>query len=159
MKLAAAMGVTTEFLDPGELRDGELQLILTERVPADAAKGHVPAYHFTMTIAERGDVVGEIGLRLGESDFQIKYAGQVGYDVEAPYRGHRFASRSCTLLFPLARAHGFTELWITCDPANLASRRTCELSGGELVEIVTLPEDVDMHAKGERLKCRYRIRL
>jgi tagatose 1,6-diphosphate aldolase len=155
----AAVSVTTEFLEPGELRDGELQLILTERVPANPAKRHVPAYNFTMTIAERGDVVGEIGLRLGDSDFVIRYAGQLGYGVDEPYRGRHFAARSCRLLFPLARAHGFRELWITCDPANLASRRTCELSGGELVEIVTLPEDVDMYAKGERLKCRYRIAL
>jgi tagatose 1,6-diphosphate aldolase len=152
------MGVTTEFLELGELRDKELQLTLAAREPANTARGYVPAYHFAMTLAESGGVVGEIRLRLGEPHF-LKYPGQLGYAVDEPYRGRRFAARSCRLLFPLARAHGFGELWITCDPSNLASRRTCELIGGELMEIVTLPQDTDMYAKGSRLKCRYRIAL
>ena len=50
-----------------------------------------------------------------------------------------------------------TELWVTCNPDNIASRRTCELAGGVLVEIVDLPEDIDMYQEGERRKCRYRF--
>ena len=146
--------VTVQFLEPGVLREGELELVLTDRVPSDPARGFVPAYDFTMTIAERGEVVGQITLRLGESESLITYAGQLGFEVDAPYRGRHFAARSCRLLYPLARAHGFKELWITCDPENLASRRTCELSGGQLVEIVTRSD-----MKGERCKCRYRVEL
>jgi tagatose 1,6-diphosphate aldolase len=52
-----------------------------------------------------------------------------------------------------------TTLWITCNPYNIASRRTCELAGGELVEIVDLPKDTDMHQRGERKKCRHRFDL
>jgi tagatose 1,6-diphosphate aldolase len=52
-----------------------------------------------------------------------------------------------------------TTLWITCNPENVASRRTCELVGGELVDIVELPPDIDMYKEGERQKCRYRVRL
>jgi predicted acetyltransferase len=48
-------------------------------------------------------------------------------------------------------------VWITCNPDNWASRRTCELAGAELVEIVDLPEDNDMYRKGKRRKCRYRL--
>lgn len=58
---------------------------------------------------------------------------------------------------PLARHHEMTELWVTCNPDNIASRRTCELAGGVLVEIVDLPEDIDMYQEGERRKCRYRF--
>jgi len=52
-----------------------------------------------------------------------------------------------------------TEFWITCNPDNAASRRTCELAGAVLVEIVDLPEDIDMYQEGERQKCRYRLEL
>jgi predicted acetyltransferase len=50
-------------------------------------------------------------------------------------------------------------LWITCNPENVASRRTCELVGGELVDIVDLPVDSDMYKEGARQKCRYRVKL
>jgi tagatose 1,6-diphosphate aldolase len=63
------------------------------------------------------------------------------------------------LLLPLARRHGLEILWITCDPDNIASRRTCELAGLELVEIVDVPEHMDMYQRGERRKCRYRLYL
>jgi tagatose 1,6-diphosphate aldolase len=148
----------TDFLDPGELADGDLRLLLAARVPADRAKGYVPAYEFAMTEGASGAPVGRIALRLGASDFLVRYAGQIGYGVDEPYRGRHYAARSCRLLVPLARAHSFEELWITCNPDNLASRRTCELAGAELVEIVALPEDCDMYERGERFKCRYRLR-
>ena len=45
------------------------------------------------------------------------------------------------------------------NPDNTASARTCELAGGELVEIVDLPKDTDMYRKGEPQKCRYKIEL
>ena len=79
--------------------------------------------------------------------------------MHPPHRGHRYAARSVRLLLPLARAHGFTTLWITCNPDNWPSRRTCELAGGTLVEIVDLPPDNDMYLEGERQKCRYRFDL
>lgn len=151
--------ILTDFLDPGELRDGELRLFVAERNAADSERGFVPAYNFAMTIDGVDDVIGQIGLRLGATHFLVHYAGQLGYDVDEPHRGHRYAARSCRLLFPLARAHGFAELWITCDLANVASRRTCELAGAELVEIVALPPDCEIYADGERFKCRYRVGL
>jgi tagatose 1,6-diphosphate aldolase len=50
-----------------------------------------------------------------------------------------------------------SEVWITCDPENTASRRTCELAGADFIEIIDLPPDIDMYQDGERQKCRYRL--
>jgi predicted acetyltransferase len=77
----------------------------------------------------------------------------------AEYRGNHFAGRALRLLKPLARRHGLSELWITCNPENAASRRTCEFAGAELTEIVDLPPHVDMYQEGERQKCRCRLDL
>lgn len=154
-----APGILTDFLEPGELVDADLRLAVADRVPGVPAKGLVPAYEFSMIAAETTRPVGRISLRLGADDFLVNFAGQIGYGVEEPFRGRRYAARSCALLFPLARAHGFEELWITCNPDNVASRRTCEIAGGELIEIVELPVDCDMYRRGERLKCRYRVDL
>ena len=143
------------FRDPGELRDAELRLVLRERTPANLDRGWVPMYRFDIVVA--GKRVGGIDFRLGASDFIVRFAGQVGYGVDPQHRGHRYAARAVRAVVPLARAHGLTPMWITCNPENLASRRTCELAGAELVEIVDLPEDCDMYARGDRQKCRYRL--
>jgi predicted acetyltransferase len=148
-----------EFQDPGRLVDDDLELILAGKHPGDPATGRVPAYSFRMVAAGGGIDIGGIQLRVGNTKHILMYAGHIGYGVHTEHRGHRYAARACRLLLPLARRHGLGALWITCNPENTASRRTCELAGAELVDIVDLPEDTDMVQQGERRKCRYRILL
>ena len=145
------------FLDPGKLADGELELALVERFPGDSSKGYVPAYRFEMRPVGEGIEIGSISLRVGNTENIVKYAGHIGYGVVKEYRGHRYAARSCRLVLPLAQRHGLNPIWITCDPDNLASRRTCEIIGASLVEIVDLPVDNEMYKRGQRSKCRYRL--
>ena len=148
-----------EFFDPGELRDGDLLLRLVATLPADPVKGWVPFYVFHILSAATGERTGEIHLRIGNTAHMRLYGGHVAYGVRQEYRGRHFAARALRLLIPLARRHCLHELWITCNPDNIASRRTCELSGAEFVEIVDLPEHTDMYQEGERQKCRYRLDL
>ena len=147
------------FLDPGELVDGDLQLLLREAKPADPARGFVPAYIFDMVLARTNTRIGSLSLRIGNTERVVLYAGHLGYGVEPEHRGHRYAARACGLVLPLAKRHRLDPLWITVSPDNAPSRRTCGVLGAELVEIVDLPEDSDMYAKGERQKCRYRLDL
>jgi len=140
--------VSTAFQEPGELVDGDMCLVVERLYPGDPPSGWAPAYRFAITV--RGKKVGDIELRLGSSDFILQFAGQVGYSVEPPYRGNRFAARALRLLLPLAGRHGFTCIWVTVDPANWASRRSCELAGATMAEIVDLPEDCDMYRQGYR---------
>lgn len=146
-----------EFRNPGKLVDGELQLILVEKYPGDPARGWVPAYRFRMTLVGQAQEIGNIELRVGHTNHILMYAGHIGYRVAPEHRGHHYAARACRLLFPLARSHGLDTLWITCNPDNIASRKTCEFLGAKLVEIVDLPLDTDMYLMGERQKCRYRL--
>lgn len=147
------------FQDPGELIDGDLQLMLIEKCPADLARNRVPAYKFEMTHAGQDGAIGRIDLRIGNIEHLVMYGGHMGYRVEPEHRGHHYAARSIRLLLPLAHQHGLETIWITCNPDNVASRRTCELAGAEFVEIVDLPENTDMYQEGERQKCRYRLDL
>lgn len=144
---------------PGELTDRDLQLVLVERIPEDRGKGYAPAYKFEMRRGGATDTVGGIYLRVGDTFRLRMYAGHLAYGVHPEFRGHHYAARACRLLLPLAGSHGMTELWITCNPDNWASRRTCELAGAVLVDTVDLPEDIDMYQEGERQKCRYRLDL
>lgn len=147
------------WLDPGPLSDGDLELVLLRRYPGDPGRGYVPAYVFKMVHPGEEEELGRIELRVGDTEYLLLYGGHIGYWVAPQRRGHHYAARACKLLLPLARRHGMKEVWITCDPDNIASRRTCELVGATLVEIVDLPEDSDMYREGSRQKCRYRIDL
>jgi tagatose 1,6-diphosphate aldolase len=148
-----------QFLDPGELRHDDIILQLVAAEPADPVKNWVPYYVFHILSANTGCRAGEIHLRIGDTEHLRLYGGHVAYGVRPEYRGNHFAGRALKLLLPLARRHGLAELWITCNPENYASRRTCEFAGAELVEIVDLPPHVDMYQEGERQKCRYRLDL
>lgn len=147
------------FLDPGDLSDGVIRLRLVETRPADPVKAWVPYYVFHICGAEHGLRVGEIQLRVGETDRLRLYGGHISYGVRPEHRGQRFAARAVQLVMRLARQHGMSELWITCNPENIASRRSCELAGAHFIEIVDLPPDIDMYQEGERRKCRYRLDL
>jgi tagatose 1,6-diphosphate aldolase len=87
------------------------------------------------------------------------YAGNIGYGVYPPARGHHYAERACRLLLRLARAHGMKRLWITCNPDNIASKRTCERLGCTLGGIVTVPTGHPLYLRGDREKCRYWLDL
>jgi tagatose 1,6-diphosphate aldolase len=147
------------FVDPGMLVDGELRLFLAATEPQEAERVEVPTYRFVMRREAFDGDVGFINLRVGDTENIALYRGHIGYGVESEHRGHHFAARACALLFPLARRHGLIPLWITCDPDNVASRKTCERIGATLVEILDVPEEAPAYRYGARRKCRYRIDL
>jgi len=146
-----------EFLDPGLLNDGELELVVIETTPGDPSREWLPVYVFEMRVG--GRKAGALNLRIGNTHGIVMYGGHIGYSVETEHRGHHYAERACRLVLPLAKAHGLRTIWITCNPDNMPSCRTCERLGAELVEIVRLPEDNDQYLAGDREKCRYRLDL
>lgn len=153
------MQIVETFLPHGRLRDGNLRLRIVSTNPPDPDKNYVATYRFGMFLDGKRRAVGGIELRLGDHEYLKQFGGQIGYSVQLGHQGQGLAARSLRLLLPLAKRHGFQELWITCNPENLASRRTCERAGAVLQEIVDLPETHEMYARGERQKCRYRLEL
>ncbi len=128
--------------------------------PGEPQRDSVPSYHFWMKLTNGPlRIGGGIGLRIGDNENLRNYVGHIGYNVYPPARGHHLAERATRLLFPLAAQHGLKTLWITANPDNIASRRTCERLGGVLVNIVKVPPEHELHARGEFKKCRYRIDL
>lgn len=147
-----------EFVNLSIIDAGDFELVQFATTPPDMSRGLVPSYDFRMRV-NGSDFVGQINLRIGQNDHIKLYAGNLGYKVDSQYRGRRLAARAIAHLLPLAKHHGMTELWICCNPENLASRRTCELAGAELMEIIKVPPETDLYARGDRLNCRYLLRL
>ena len=145
--------------DVGTLRDRDLWLELRARDEASAVRGWTPAYRFAMRLDGVDRAVGRISLRIGNTDTIELYAGHVGYEVLPAFRGNRLAERSVRLVLPIARRHDLGELWITTNPDNWASRRTCERLGAQFVEVVDVPRDSAVFERGGERKCRYRLAL
>ena len=146
--------MTFEFTDHDLLTDGTIDLRIDEKVPADPSKGHVPAYHYTIVRHGTAETIGIIRLRVGHVP-SLLTSGHIGYAVEEGHRGHRYAARACLLLARVARAHGLNPVIITCDPENVASRRTCERIGASLRGTYEVPTDHEMYRAGRRKVCRY----
>ena len=150
------MDEAIEAIKPFVLRHGDLELRLADYSVHSFHR--VPTYFFKMMSGLRDEELGTINLRIGSTEHLERYAGHIGYGVHASFRGHHYAARSVTLLLPLARWHELDPLWITCDPENVASRRSLEICGAELVEIVDVPEECGIRRYGGKLrKCRYRL--
>jgi len=148
----------TEFLfyEYELFTDGEIEVSVERTNPANDRYGYAPSYDFTVHPAGNPAAAGSVSLRIGNTENILMYTGHIGYGISEKYRGHHFAAKACSLIRPVALDHGFKTLWITCNPDNYPSRRTCEILGCDLVEVVDLPRDNDMYRRGERQKCRYR---
>jgi predicted acetyltransferase len=144
-----------EFHDPGRLVDGDLELILTKTVASDPETGRVPEYRFEVRLVGSDARIGSIRLRTRCTQRLEEYGGNLSYDVDEEYRGHRYAARGCRLVYPLALRHGLNTLLITSRPDNLASRRTCELMGAEYVDTIETEREPGEHGP----TCRYRVNL
>lgn len=122
-----------------------------------------PTYHFWMRLhpgfGPPIPIAGTISFRVSNTDHIRLYSGHIGYGVFPPARGCSYAQRAVQLIQPLAKAHGMDHLWITCNPDNLASRRTCEKLGAKFVEIIDIPAHNSLYLKGERHKCRYQLMM
>jgi len=173
--LAACQHPLTRRDAPAESRVSRQQLIdflqsyPLGHQPADPLNGIVPTYHFWMWLnhSQRDNlsqgsplhIAGGLGLRIGHTPDIELYYGHIGYHVFPAARGRHYAQRAVQLILPLARRHGIAELWITCNPDNIPSRRTCERLGGELMETVAVPSNHALYLRGERYKCRYLLRI
>lgn len=143
------------FLDTNFLKNDEIQLLLEKTVDGDQEKNRVPAYHFSICDLN-GTRMGICDLRIGYND-NLYFGGHIGYTVFPEYRGNHYAGKACLLLFQLAQKHDMKYLYITCNPDNYASKKTCEYAGGRLLEIAQLPEGNDMRDNGEFEKCIYKF--
>lgn len=146
------------FFDTSDLKDQEIYLRLCKTADENKEKGYVPAYYFTIVRCDDDTEVGECDLRVGHND-NTKYGGNIGYEIFEDYRGNRYALKACKLLFLLARKHKMDEVIITCSPENIASRKTCEYSGAELIDIIDVPPWHEMFKIGRKKTCQYVVKL
>ncbi len=118
------------------ISDGEITLIISQKYQGDDEL--LPFYYYDIYI---GDIaVGKISVRIG-NNYHSYYNGNIGYEIDKEYRGNNYSLKACKLMLQIAKAHGMNELILTCDESNVASYKTIEKLGADLIEIVKPPKD------------------
>ncbi len=121
--------------------------------PSDAPKAHV----FNIIVPEMKRVVGRCEYRYEEGE-DLYYYGHVGYVIYPPYRGHAFAYQACKKMFAyLYQKKGLHEYIITCNPDNIASKKTILRLNGQYLKTFDIPADHELFALGDYQKECYRI--
>ncbi len=136
------------------LRGDGMTLKLTQKCGGDEII--LPFYYYDIYV--EGKNVGKISIRIG-SNYHSYYNGNIGYEVDEEYRGHGYAYLACRLVLPVARAHGMTELILTCDESNIASYRTFEKLGASLMEMIKPPKDYFAYYDEMEKQRIYRLKL
>lgn len=147
-----------QFLAADDLKGYGIELKLSETRAADEEHGLVPTYVFQIIREHDGVVLGDIQLRVGDSEGTF-YGGHVRYHVLEEHRGNGYANKACLLLPKLAKRHGMKQLRMTCVPDHYAACRTCEMAGAVSQGVIDLPETEDLYRRGLRQVAVYTMDL
>jgi len=137
------------------LSDGVITLRMIEKNPGDS---EILPYYYYDILAPSGEPVGKISIRIGENAHSY-YNGHIGYEIDAAHRGRHYALHACKLVLPVAKAHNMCGLFLTCAIPNIASRKTIERLGAELIEITDIPESCFFWRPGIEQYCVFRLAL
>lgn len=138
------------------LTDNEIDLYINKTLTPSTVNCFLPSYEFDIYLHNSKERVGGICIRIGRNEFVENYEGNIGYGIEKKWRGNKYAAKACKLIKQVAKDHKMNIIWITCDPSNVASRRTCEIIGAQLIQIIDLPVNCTDYKDGHRKKCRYK---
>ena len=122
----------------------------------ESSKAQLPYYYYDIFVDSAA--VGKISIRIGDN-FHTYYNGHIGYKVNEEARGHGYARQACRLVLDVARFHGMSQVYITCAEDNIASYRTIEKLGAELLEICDIPKEYFGWFEGIKRHRIYQVKL
>ncbi len=100
-------------------------------------------------------IVGRIEYR-HETGRDLTYYGNVGYLIYQKYRGQGYAYRACLALLEMLDS-SIETVYITCNPDNIASKKTIEKLGASYIGLVDVAVDHELYKYGETQKEVYLI--
>lgn len=100
----------------------------------------LPFYWYEIILNPINKPIGKISIRIGHNSNSY-YNGNIGYEIDKEYRGHSYAFLACKMILTVAKHHNMDKINLTCNYNNIASYKTIEKLGAQLIEIVTPPKD------------------
>ena len=144
-----------EFINSFDiLSKDEVTLKICQKYPGDDEL--LPFYYYDIIIGD--SIVGKISIRIG-NNYHSYYNGNIGYEIDKEYRGNNYSYKACKLVFQVAKAHGMNELMLTCDESNIASYKTIEKLGAELIETEKPPKDYFAYRENMEKQRIYKLHI
>ena len=144
-----------EFLNRFDIiSDGEITLKISQKHPGDEEL--LPFYYYDIFVGDTA--VGKISIRIG-NNYHSYYNGHIGYEIDKEFRGNNYSYKACKLVFQIAKAHNMSELILTCDESNIASYKTIEKLGAELIETSKPPEDYFAYRENMEKQRIYKLHI
>ncbi len=144
-----------EFLNRFDIiSGGEITLKISQKYQGD--DDLLPFYYYDIYV--KNTAVGKISIRIG-NNYHSYYNGNIGYEIDKEYRGNNYSYKACKLVLQVAKAHGMKELILTCDESNIASYKTIEKLGAELLEIVKPPKDYFAYRENMEKQRIYKLHI
>lgn len=113
-----------------------VQQLQDEALGLNLPDGYVPCNHFWFVDGNR-NILGAIRIRHNiNNEFLALEAGHIGYDVAPSHRGIGHGKSMLKLALPKAKMLGISEVLITADEDNIASRKVIESNGGRFEKVV-----------------------
>ena len=144
-----------EFLNRFDIiSDGEITLKISQKHPGDEEL--LPFYYYDIFVGDTA--VGKISIRIG-NNYHSYYNGHIGYEIDKEFRGNNYSYKACKLVFQITKAHNMSELILTCDESNIASYKTIEKLGAELIETSKPPEDYFAYRENMEKQRIYKLHI
>lgn len=130
--------------------------ILLKEVKFGAEFFEVPTILYDIYVMSLDRVVGRVEYRF-ETGQDLVYYGNIGYVVYLPYRGHQYAYKATVKLMDIVRDAypEITEMYITCNPDNIASQKTIEKLKMEYLGQVDVDKKHELYRQGDFSKDIY----
>lgn len=74
----------------------------------------IPFYYYAIYLNSISSTIGKISIRIGHNEHAY-INGNIGYEIDEPFRGNGYARMAVMMTYPIARYHGMTHLIISCD--------------------------------------------
>ena len=115
-------------------------------------------FYYYDIINPANQTIGNIRIRIGHN-FHSYYNGHIGYEIFEEYRGSGYAYKACQAALDVVRFHNMDFIYLACDESNIASYKTIEKLGAELVEICEVPREYFAWREGMERRRIYKLDL
>lgn len=122
--------------------------------PPKADSELVPFHHFLIE-NEKGEVVGHINFRIGNTSHVQNCAGHLGYAINEAFRGKHYSLYACLAIKPFIQDF-YSSILITAEVDNAPSINIIEKLGAEYLDQVVVPKTDPGYVHGARQKVRYK---
>ena len=146
-----------KIMPPVGMKSGPVEIVFEKYIDAKPDEGLVPVYSFKINNL-KGDAVGHINFKVGETVHIKEYAGHIGYEILPQFRGNSYSYFACEAIRPFVKAF-FNTIILTCNPGNQPSMKTIQKLKANFINEVTVPKSDPSYKNGSRQKLRYEWQL